>query len=135
MSIVGEISAVVLDGREAAASDATNLLAGYAEGPADAWLEGRVALAWSGGAQAGIFEDVVVVIDGRLDNGAQLSARYPSRNGATTAALTAEAWRRGGSSVLDELVGDLAGLLLERAAGRLHAFRDLCGGRPLHVAR
>jgi asparagine synthase (glutamine-hydrolysing) len=133
MSNVAEISAAVVE-RKAAATDATALLAGYA-GPANAWVEGSIALAWSGSAEIGIFDDVVILVDGRLDNRRELAARYPIRAAATTPAVIAETWRRNGPTMLDELVGDIAGVLVERGSGRLHAFRDLCGGRPLHVAR
>ena len=35
--------------------------------------------------------------------------------------------------MLDLVAGEVAAVIVERAGGRLHAFRDLCAGRPLHV--
>lgn len=135
MSLTAEIAATRTIDRPAAASDAGGLLAGYAGPVRGTWVEGEVALAWSGSAEVGLFDDLIVIVDGRLDNRSDLRSRYGIALDESLAGVIARIWRRSGWAMVDALVGDIAGIAVEREGLQLVAFRDLCGGRPLHVTR
>jgi asparagine synthase (glutamine-hydrolysing) len=130
---IGEISAVLTSGPPAYPDVAAELLSGLHGHPPHTWSEGRVSLAWSGTAEIAVREELVVVLDGRLDNRRELESRLAASSGTPSAELIAQAWRQAGSDSLDWLVGDIAAIVFERTTGRIFGIRDLCAGRPLHV--
>jgi asparagine synthase (glutamine-hydrolysing) len=78
----------------------------------------------------GVYSDLVVVLDARLDN---LKELWGNGSDMSPCAAIAEMWRRSGSDMIDRLVGDVAGIVIDRRTQLLFGFRDLCGGRPLYV--
>lgn len=116
-------------------AQAARLLTGYAGAPHSVWSENGVAVACSGAAEIAIGDDLVVVVDGRLDNARDLARKLGVPIDRPRAELLAHCWRRFGAKMVDHLVGELAGLVVDRRSARVHAFRDICAGRPLHVTR
>lgn len=132
--LVGEIAAVMIRDRLAEPADAARLLRGYAGGAHAAWSEEGVALACSGAAEIAVLDDLVVVVEGRLDNLDELASQAGIPASSSPANVLAWCWRRVGAQMVDRLVGELAGFLVERRPARIYAFRDICAGRPLHLA-
>ena len=130
---VGEIAAVVTARGPESIIAAESLLVGYAGPARERWSEGKVSFACAGGAEISVFDDLVVMVDARLDNRRELARIAGLDPTASAAELLAGAWRRLGADSLDLTVGELAAVIVERAAGRVYALRDLCAGRPLHV--
>lgn len=132
---IGEIGAIKTDGSPACQADAARLLIGYAGSPSAVWVDGPVAFAGSGGAELASDDELVVLVDARLDNRVDLVRQFGGSTEDSSARLLLMAWRRAGAGLVDSLVGEVAGIVYERSSRRLHAFRDLCAGRPLHVSR
>lgn len=133
--LVGEVAVVLRAEGAASEAEASRLLTGYAGAPHTEWAERGLAVACAGAAEIAVHEDLVVVVDGRLDNPRELAALACMPAGGSTAELLARCWRRLGERTVDLLVGDLAGVVVDRRSLCLHAFRDLCAGRPLHVTK
>lgn len=129
------MAAVVASDSRTDAVDAAGLLLGYSGRADGRWAEGPLSLAWAGSTTAAFDGDLVVLVEGRLDNSAELATKAGIREAVDPAQLIAACWRKAGPKMLDWVVGDLAGIVVERAGARVHAFRDICGARPLHVTR
>jgi asparagine synthase (glutamine-hydrolysing) len=111
-------------------------------GLAGVWVDGAVAVAeFHPGAMevplAGP-DGVVLAWDGRLDNRAELLARFggtsPRGRPPSDAALVLAAYRAVGTAFLDLLVGDFGLVVWDGRVRRLLAARDQLGVRPLHYA-
>lgn len=134
-AVVGEIAAIVKRDGPAHAADVERLVAGYAGGPTHVWGEGHVAIAHTGSARLRVFPDVAVAFDGRIDNLDELARRIALPRTAPAVDVLAACWRKAGPDMLDWVVGELAAVIADRRSGDVHALRDLCAARPLHVAR
>jgi asparagine synthase (glutamine-hydrolysing) len=132
---VGEITCVVDPGRPVDASDALQLLAGNLPYDPRTWVERDVALAWCGDAEVDISDDLLLLVEGRIDNRDDLVPRAGAAPSCSSSQLIAALWRRFGDQTVDLVVGEVAAVVVERGSRRVWAFRDLCAGRPLHVAR
>lgn len=79
---------------------------------------------------------VTVVLDGRIDNRAEiLSMASVRETGQDDARAIADAYAEVGEGVLARLAGDYALLLWDGVSRRLLAVRDVFGMRPLHYCR
>lgn len=99
------------------------------------WRDDRVVLVAfeRRGIGLAVTDDLVVALDGRLDERATLDAQLgPS---VTDAERIARAWRRWGIAGLERCIGDFAGAIYERGSRRLVVVRDAVGARPAFVAR
>lgn len=133
--LIGELAVVITAGAEARSESATSLLTGYAGDAHTEWCEGRVAISAAGAADLVVASDLVVIAEGRIDNTGELAQTIGAPRGSSTSELLAHCWRRLGSAAIDRVVGEFAGVVVERATATAHAFRDICAGRPLHVSR
>lgn len=132
---IGEIACIVTDGRPAEAADASALLSDALQLSAATWVDNRIALAWSGASEVEVADDLVVVVEGRLDNRRVLAERAGERACKSTAGILAALWRRHGERMVDLLIGEIAAIVVDRPASKAYALRDICSGRPLHIAR
>lgn len=74
----------------------------------------------------------IVVLDGRILNEAELRTALPSARPGAAALIAALVDRHGMPTALEQLSGDFALAVLDRAAGRLWLARDRFGVRPLY---
>jgi asparagine synthase (glutamine-hydrolysing) len=88
----------------------------------------------SGAQGAATAGDLLVAVDGRLDEVASLTSLLGVRVGSGDAELVLAAYRRWGSSFPSYLQGDFAIVLWDRQRRRLIATRDPLGVRPLFFA-
>lgn len=94
------------------------------------------AAGWAGQPAASRRGRVTVVLDGRIDNRAEiLSVAALGESGQDDAGLVADAYAAVGEGVLAKLAGDYALLLWDGTSRRLLAMRDVLGMRPLHYCR
>jgi asparagine synthase (glutamine-hydrolysing) len=76
---------------------------------------------------------LVVALDGRLDNRAELAAALGvAERGTSDAALVAAAHARWGEAFDDHLIGDFAVVIWDARRRALVAARDVVGARPLY---
>lgn len=132
--VVGEV-ACLLSHRPVPAGAARSLLSPGFDAGAQTWVDRQVALAWAGAACIHVADDLVLLVEGRLDNRSEIAHRTGLPVGASVARLLTALWRQRQEDAVDLVVGEVAGIVLDRASDRVYAFRDLCAGRPLHVAR
>ncbi len=132
--VIGEIACVIAD-VAVAAREAAALLTGDLEAPVHSWAERNLALAWQGSSEVEISEDVLVLVEGRLDNRRELLDRAHERPSASDARLVAALWRRYGESMVDLIVGELAAVVVVGRALACSPSGTCAPGGPLHVAR
>jgi asparagine synthase (glutamine-hydrolysing) len=78
---------------------------------------------------------IAVVLDGRLDNRAELArALGVKESSASDAGLVAGAYARWGESLVDRLLGDFAFIVWDARRRALVCARDVVGARPLYYA-
>jgi asparagine synthase (glutamine-hydrolysing) len=146
------IAAVLrVDGVEVEPSLPDRMLGVWRPGASDAegtWVQGAVAI---GETRLWLTEeprprplpvrdeqrDLVLVWDGRLDNGDDLLTSLGSgrsETAPTDEVLVLDAYARWGVTCVERLLGDFAFILWDGRSRRLFAARDHMGVRPLHYA-
>jgi asparagine synthase (glutamine-hydrolysing) len=129
------------DGRAARADDlAVSVAAGAHRASAPVRLHAGGPVAFAAGASstqsdAGPYEDpptgLAIVIDGRLDNRAELVESLGCQPDLGLPALILAAYRRLGVAAAARLIGDFAFAIWDAPARRLVCVRDALGQRPL----
>ena len=79
--------------------------------------------------------DVIAVVDGRLDNVAELRLALGEAPDISDSDLVVAGYRRWGADIVGRLRGEFALLLWDASSSTLMAARDPFGIRPLYYAR
>lgn len=124
-------------GPQAADATVRRMLARYPGSVATALgSTGALARSARGVSGGGVVEaeGLLVALDGRILNAAELRAAHPSAGSGDCALLAALVRRHGIEAALQRIIGDFALAAVDPRAGMLWLGRDRCGVKPLYWA-